>query len=98
MYETTELKRECDVIEIPSGVTGRLAAGTRVRIAQYLGNAYTIVTDFGYMCRLDGKDADALGLASPAPANELCVEKSVFSESMVWDQLKTVYDPEIPVN
>jgi probable FeS assembly SUF system protein SufT len=48
------------------------------------------------MCRVDGKDADALGLT--APAAEQSESQAGFSEQLVWDQLKTVYDPEIPVN
>jgi probable FeS assembly SUF system protein SufT len=48
------------------------------------------------MCRIDGKDADALGMAVPAGAEQ--PTQATFSEQLVWDQLKTVYDPEIPVN
>ncbi len=96
--EWIELKRECPVIEIPSGVSRFVPAGTRVRISQFLGNAYTVVTDMGYMCRVDGKDADALGLSAPAASEPAAVAQGAFSEQMVWDQLKTVYDPEIPVN
>ena len=48
------------------------------------------------MFRIDAKDADALGLTPPAA--ETKVPEAGFSEQMVWDQLKTVYDPEIPVN
>ena len=97
MGEWIGLKRECPVIEIPSGVPRILSAGTRVRISQFLGNAYTVVTDVGYMCRVDGKDADALGLTLPEAAEQPAGEQA-FSEQMVWEQLKTVYDPEIPVN
>lgn len=96
MGEFIELKRDCEAIEIPSGIPRRLTAGTRVRIAQFLGTAYTVVTDFGNMCRVDGKDADALGLS--APAAEQSESQASFSEQLVWDQLKTVFDPEIPVN
>jgi probable FeS assembly SUF system protein SufT len=47
------------------------------------------------MFRIDGKDADALGLEPPAA---IAQAEGTFSEKLVWDQLKTVYDPEIPVN
>jgi probable FeS assembly SUF system protein SufT len=43
--------------------------------------------------RVDAKDADALGFESSEQP-----DASIFSEQAVWDQLKTVYDPEIPVN
>jgi probable FeS assembly SUF system protein SufT len=97
MGEMIELKRDCEVIEIPSGIARKLQAGTRVRISQFLGNAYTVVTDVGYMCRVDGKDADALNLTPPV-APEQSTAQGAFTEQMVWEQLKTVYDPEIPVN
>jgi len=96
MSEAIELKRECDSIEIPSGVRRILPASTRVRISQFLGSGYTVFTDMGCMCRIDGRDADALGLTPPpqlAPNTE-----TVFDEKLVWNQLRTVYDPEIPVN
>lgn len=97
MYEMIELKRACDAIEIPSGVHRVLPALSRVRISQFLGTGYTVVSDMGCMFRIDGKDADALGQAPPA-ALQSAPADAAFSEQMVWDQLKTVYDPEIPVN
>jgi probable FeS assembly SUF system protein SufT len=95
--ELIELKRECEAIEIPSGIRRHLPAGTVVSISQFLGSGYTVVSDLGYMCRIDAKDADALGLSSPGGGNEDS-HQATFSEALVWDQLKTVYDPEIPVN
>jgi probable FeS assembly SUF system protein SufT len=90
------LSRDVQTTEIPAGATRVLPAGTRVRIMQTLGGSYTVADDFGAMYRVDGKDADVLGITetpqpSSAPAGE-------FSEKLVWEQLKTVYDPEIPVN
>jgi probable FeS assembly SUF system protein SufT len=90
------LNRECDVVQIPSGSRGKLPAGTPVRILQSFSGTYTVSTDLGYMCRIDGKDADALGLSN-TEAQKPALE-GTFQEQMVWDQLKTVYDPEIPVN
>jgi probable FeS assembly SUF system protein SufT len=96
MYEQIDLKRECEAIEIPSGIRRVLSASSRVRISQFLGTSYTVVGDMGCMFRIDAKDADALGLTPPA-ADERTSD-GVFAEPMVWAQLKTVYDPEIPVN
>lgn len=96
--ELIELKRECEAIEIPSGIRRLLPAGTMLRISQFLGSGYTVVSDFGYMCRIDARDADALGLSPPAGGKEEDTPLAAFNEAMVWDQLKTVYDPEIPVN
>jgi probable FeS assembly SUF system protein SufT len=96
MIELIALKRDCEAIEIPSGIPRVLPVDTRVRISQFLGSGYTVVSDGGYMCRIDMKDADALGLT--APAQPKADQQAAFSEQMVWDQLKTVFDPEIPVN
>lgn len=89
------LSRECDAIEIPSGAPAKLPVGAGVRVMQYLGSSYTIASEYG-MFRIDVKDADALGLTPPPQA--AAPEQAEFSEKLVWDQLKTVYDPEIPVN
>jgi probable FeS assembly SUF system protein SufT len=96
MYEQIDLKRECEAIEIPSGTPRVLSASSRVRISQFLGTSYTVVGDMGCMFRIDAKDADALGLTPPAADEK--TSDGVFAEPMVWAQLKTVYDPEIPVN
>jgi probable FeS assembly SUF system protein SufT len=93
--ELLELKHDCDAIEIPSGRPHLLPTGTRVKVMQNLGNTYTVVTDLGQMLRIDAKDVDALGVTSSQPAE---APASEFSEKLVWDQLKTIYDPEIPVN
>jgi probable FeS assembly SUF system protein SufT len=91
------LTRECNAIEIPSGAPARLPVGAGVRVMQFLGSSYTIASDYG-LFRIDVKDADALGLTPPAPRQAAPPQDREFSEQMVWDQLKTVYDPEIPVN
>jgi len=89
------LKRDTEAIEIPAGVRRVLPAGTTVRISQFLGNAYPVVTDLGYLCRVDARDADALDMTPPEQPEQA---PGTFSEPMLWDQLKTVFDPEIPVN
>lgn len=94
--ETLVLARDCAATQIPSGIPHPLPAGSKVRLMQALGGSYTVMTDQGYMLRIGPKDADALGIeASTAVAENTPAE---FSEQLVWDQLKTVYDPEIPVN
>jgi len=91
------LNRACDVIEIPSGIKGSLPQGTVVRIMQSLGSSYTVTGgQYGAMYRIDARDADALGLPTPEAVPES--ERRPFSEELVWDELKTVFDPEIPVN
>jgi probable FeS assembly SUF system protein SufT len=95
--EQIVLAREVEGTQIPSGIPQRLSAGTQVRIMQSLGGSYTVMTDVGYMVRIDAKDADALGL-TVAPSSAATEAPAEFSEALVWDQLRTVYDPEIPVN
>ncbi|HLJ25863.1 MAG TPA: putative Fe-S cluster assembly protein SufT [Candidatus Angelobacter sp.] len=97
--ESVTLSRSCEVMEIPSGIPHRIPAGVPVRIMQKLGGSYTVMaSDSGCMYRIDAKDADALGFAvaisEPAPESA----QGELTEKMVWDQLRTVYDPEIPVN
>src|SRR5215467_4519919 len=94
--EQLELSRYVDATQIPSGIPHKLTAGSKVRLMQALGGSYTVITDFGYMARIDAKDADALGIT---PSSTSTAEApGEFSEKLVWDQLRTVYDPEIPVN
>jgi probable FeS assembly SUF system protein SufT len=96
--EPITLSRECEVVEIPSGISNKLPSGTIVRIMQDLGTSYTVYSDYGLMYRVDAKDADALGLTNVPAAEAPAAPQGTFREEMVWDQLKTVYDPEIPVN
>jgi len=91
------LSRDCEVIEIPSGARSTLPTGSIVRIMQTLGGSYTVSGgQYGYMYRIDARDADALGL--PSAEAPTAAEHKVFSEQLVKDELKTIFDPEIPVN
>lgn len=90
------LNRECESIEIPSGLQKPLPPGTVVRILQARGGSYTVSTNWGAMYRIDAKDADALGLTAPNSATT--VPAGPLTQQMVLDQLKAVFDPEIPVN
>jgi probable FeS assembly SUF system protein SufT len=98
--EPITLKRDCDAIEIPSGNRATIAAGSVVRIMQSLGTSYTVTSERGYMYRVDARDSEALGLSQlPTPqAQAGGPDQPAFTEKLVWDQLKTVFDPEIPVN
>lgn len=90
------LTRDCDAIQIPSGNPIILPIGTTVIITQSLGGTYTVATQAG-LARIDEKDIDALGIdPDSVPSEKKAVEGSL--EESVWDQLKTVFDPEIPVN
>ena len=97
---SVELKRDCEVIQIPLGDTTTLPAGTAVDITQTLGGAYTIHARGG-LYRVAAKDADALGLepaAAAAGSGGGAQSEGPVDEKLVWETLKTCYDPEIPVN
>jgi probable FeS assembly SUF system protein SufT len=97
MREARSVSRDIEVAAIPYGDRIPLKAGATVFLTQSLGGSFTVMTDMGYMVRVEGKDADAIGetpVAGPTP--EETAGKSV--EQMAWDQLKTCFDPEIPVN
>ncbi|MFQ5851116.1 MAG: putative Fe-S cluster assembly protein SufT [Candidatus Binatia bacterium] len=95
------LSRDCDATQIPSGNKFRLPAGSQVWITQSLGGGYTVTTDRGYMVRIAGRDADALGMeiAVPLrPGTSTVAAGPADVEELVWDQLRTCFDPEIPIN
>ena len=90
------LARDCEATRIPSGSTAVLPAGTRVTITQSLGGQFTVTTEDGALLRIADKDADALG--ARAPAIQAPMTEGPFEEERVWEELRTVFDPEIPVN
>jgi len=97
MHDEIELSRDCEAIQIPQGTTVTLSAGTRVTVTQSLGGSYTVATDAGYLFRITDANADAIGREAAAKPVQSETATEV-DEATVWDQLKTCYDPEIPVN
>jgi hypothetical protein len=59
--ERVILRRDCEAIQIPDGNVVALPTGSEVRIMQSLGGTYTVMTSNGYLVRIAGADADALG-------------------------------------
>jgi len=98
--EPVALIRDLEVVEIPAGTKATLPAGAHVMVTQTLGGNYTVMTVDGYLFRVDGKDADALGHVVKAADPRLAASAAdgPVDKELVWDQLRTVYDPEIPVN
>jgi probable FeS assembly SUF system protein SufT len=90
-------ERDCEVVMIPSGELVTLPAGTAGYITQALGGSFTVFVD-GNLFRVDGTDADAIGKqpVHPPQLPDDATEEDV--EKLVWEQLKTCFDPEIPVN
>jgi len=95
--EARVLTRDVEVAAIPYGDKLTLTAGATVFVTQALGGSYTAMTDHGYMVRIEGKDGDAIGEAVVAPPSEAELQGKTL-EQLAWDQLKTCFDPEIPVN
>jgi probable FeS assembly SUF system protein SufT len=96
MQKEATVSRDIEAREIPSGTPVMLRAGDSVVITQSLGGSYTVVTPVGFLARIEGKDADALG--EEVVQKEAAEEAGKTTEERVWDELKTCYDPEIPVN
>ena len=99
-YEEVEISRDVEVVMIPQGVTTVLKAGTPAVITQSLGDSYTLqVPSFGGLYRLSGTNADAIGKAAArtdgTPGADLYAP---VTEDLIYQQLRQVYDPEIPVN
>jgi len=99
--EPKVLTRDVEAAVVPIGTKVTLQKGETAHITQSLGGSYTVVVN-GNMFRIAEKDADALGLevkpaavATTIPSGPLTQEEL---EKKVWEQLKTCYDPEIPVN
>ncbi len=95
--EPFSLSRDVRAIVIPAGEELQLRAGTNGFITQALGGSFTVYIE-GNLFRIAGSDADALG-KEPVPPPEIpenATDKDI--EDVIWQQLKTCYDPEIPIN
>jgi probable FeS assembly SUF system protein SufT len=96
------LSRDVTATLVPAGDSVNLPAGTRVTITHRLGGNYTVVCDYG-MFRINGVDGDALGEEKPAASATSVTapapsDGKAPAEPLLWEALKTVFDPEIPVN
>ena len=95
--EPVTLIRDVKAIIIPVGESVTLREGTEGFITQALGGSFTVYVE-GNLFRISGIDADALG-KEPEPAPDIPENATDADiESVIWDQLKTCYDPEIPVD
>ena len=91
------MQRDVEAVIIPVGETVKLPEGTTGFITQALGGSFTVYVE-GNLFRIAGADADALG-KEPVPPPEVpddATDKDI--EDVIWKQLKTCYDPEIPIN
>ena len=99
--EIITLGRDCEAVLIPSGTPVLLPSGSEVFITQALGGSFTVNIS-GNLARIAEKDADALGIDIDRKENigqeENLSADGKVDESLVWAQLETCYDPEIPIN
>lgn len=95
--EDVLVRRNVMAETIPSGQPVELEQGMLAQITQALGSSFTLLVE-GQLMRLKGADADAIGKQPPeaiAVRPDLPIEEL---EPLIWDTLRTCYDPEIPVN
>ena len=95
--EPFTLQRDCHAVHVPYGDVVNLPAGQTGYITQSLGGSFTVYVE-GSLFRIDGKDADALGKPPPEPLRVPEDAGDEDIERVVWEQLRTCFDPEIPVN
>ncbi len=98
MTKDRTLSRDVTATQIPSGDKTPLSAGTKVMIHQTLGGSFTVQTDFG-LFRIDAKDGDTLGeQVADTTVKAATLADGAPDPEAIWDQLRMVFDPEIPVN
>jgi len=88
-------QRDCEGHLIPSGDPIKLKKGTKVKITQSLGGDFTLYVN-GNLVKISGLDGDAIN--QKKPSTKIASINNDFDEKIIWEVLKTCYDPEIPVN
>jgi probable FeS assembly SUF system protein SufT len=93
------VSRDCDAILIPDGATITLKSGSEVFVTQALGGSVTVNVN-GNLARVSSENVDALGMTPAASLSEsvLHSDDGSVNDELVWEQLSTCYDPEIPIN
>ena len=95
--EPVRFERDCLVVLVPQGDEVTLPAGSIGYITQALGGSYTVFVE-GNLFRVAGRDADAIGKEPPEPLELPAGASDEEVEKLVWKQLRTCFDPEIPIN
>ena len=95
--EPFTLARDVEAVIIPAGQVISLRSGTNGYITQSLGGSFTVYVE-GSLFRIAGLHADALGKEPVPPPSVPADATDSDIEDVVWAQLRTCYDPEIPVN
>ncbi len=98
LKDITIVKRDVEGTLIPYGQSVTLIPGTEVLVTQALGGSFTLNVN-GNLVRIRGEDADAIGKEEISlPSDHISTDSEGLEKSILWEQLKTCYDPEIPVN
>ncbi len=98
-YENVSVSRDCEAIQIPHGNAVTIPEGTLAIITQSLGGTYTLqIPSMGGLFRVSDRDADAIGKQPGAAAQSGAAAGGELTDEAVWNELRNVYDPEIPVN
>ena len=95
--EPIKFERDCAAVLVPQGEAVTLPAGSVGYITQALGGSWTVFVE-GNLFRIAGKDADAIGKEPPEPLALPDGADDAAVEQLVWKQLRTCFDPEIPIN
>jgi probable FeS assembly SUF system protein SufT len=95
--EPVRFERDCAAVLVPQGDVVSLPAGSVGYITQALGGSYTVFVE-GNLFRIAGSDADAIGMEPSEPLELPAGASDEAVEQLVWKQLRTCFDPEIPIN
>ena len=95
--EPVRLERDCTAVLVPQGDVVTLPAGSVGYITQALGGSFTVFVE-GNLFRIAGNDADAIGKEPPEPLELEEGADDAAVERLVWSQMRTCFDPEIPIN
>jgi len=95
--EPVIFNRECTAVLIPAGEQVTIPAGTSGFLTQALGGSFTVYLE-GNLFRIAGQDADAIGKEPVQPPEVPPNATAEQIETIIWDQMRTCYDPEIPIN
>ena len=95
--EPVRFERDCAAVLVPHGEDVTLPAGSVGYITQALGGSWTVFVE-GNLFRVAGRDADAIGKEPPEPLQLPDGADDAAVEQLVWKQLRTCFDPEIPIN
>jgi len=95
--EPVVIKRDVEGLVVPTGTPVVLPRDSLAYITQAMGGSFTVYFE-GNLIRVAGADADALGKEPVAPPTLPENATDEQFEALAWEQLKTIYDPEIPIN